>query len=105
MRLKMVKPCPTPSAVTGEDWALCNQRVHDLRRAPDPVAEAIRIGRGAGFCARVLVTALALEGCSGALDGLGEPVATPTAKPDAAAPDSAPADDDTFGLIMLDDEK
>lgn len=102
MRLTVVPPCPIPELVTGGDCALCNRRVHDLTQAADPVAEASRIGLGASFCAKVLVTALALEGCSASVDGFTEPMTTPVAQQDAGLPDGVVVEPPPFvGEVLV----
>ena len=100
MRLKVLRPCPTPALVTTGHCALCDKRVHDLTQVADPVAEASRIGQ-ASFCAKVLVAALTLEGCSGALDGFKEPVSTPVVQQDAGLPDGVVVGDEPAYLGEL----
>jgi hypothetical protein len=75
-RLRLLLPCPVPSAVKGEHCDVCNTRVHDLTKSPDPAADVARLSTGARICARVLVTAIALEGCSGAMDPFNGPTST-----------------------------
>jgi hypothetical protein len=92
MKLRIVRPCPTPEIVRGEDCDRCGKRVHDLTRSADPAGDVARLGGSA--CVRVLAAAIALGGCSGATDAV-EPAAAPvtiTIQPDAGS--DAPVVDD-----------
>lgn len=95
MRLRVLRPCPTPEVVRGEHCAECNQPVHDLTRSRDPAAEVARLGGRA--CVRVLAATLVLGGCSGAVDALPIDQTTPAAAPQPdAGSDGAPAHDDWY---------
>lgn len=101
MRLRVVRPCPTPEVVRGGHCERCNQRVHDLGRSRDPAADLARLGGKA--CVRVLAATLVLGGCSGAVDAL-QPAdqTTPAAAPQPdAGTDGAPAHEEWFvGEVM-----
>ena len=98
-RLRLVRPCPTPDVVRGEHCDTCDKRVHDLTRSSDPAADVARLG--GAVCARVLVAAVALTGCSGAFDEVGHdgtttPTITITITPDAGSDAQAPDEPSYF---------